>query len=166
MAMHYVGQGQGHAAGVCEAVRQSIVKCCVQDHQNDPVAMAAWLENKSPENASVWVRSADSVALVAVRENTIVGFALAVFDELALCYVVHEALHQGIGKALLLAIESQVRSRGIEALRLESTRTAEAFYARNGYFASGPVQVWAGMEGLPMAKALMADPAEKRTTWP
>ncbi|MFY7864180.1 GNAT family N-acetyltransferase [Roseateles sp.] len=151
------------AIAICEIVRRSICECCVADHRRDPAALSAWLENKTPENASAWVQSLNSVAVVALRVDVVIGFALAKGDELALCYVVPEALHQGVGKALLRAIEFRLTSRGIRTLRLESTRTAEGFYSRNGFIASGPPQVWAGMEGFPMSKALMANPSAEPT---
>jgi GNAT superfamily N-acetyltransferase len=142
------------AASICEVIRKSISECCVADHRNDPVALSAWLENKTPENASSWVQSANTIAVIAASGNRLVGFALSAGNELALCYVVPEALYQGVGKALLQAIESRALAQGIRTLRLESTRTAQGFYARNGFVAAGPPQVWAGMEGLPMEKVL------------
>jgi GNAT superfamily N-acetyltransferase len=143
------------AAAICDLVRRSITTCCVADHQNNPDIVSTWLENKTPENISKWVQADDAIAVLAVRDEELVGFALASDDELALCYAKPEALHQGIGKALLRAIESSVLSRGFPVLRLESTRTAQDFYARNGFSLAGPVQVWASMEGQPMAKKLL-----------
>ena len=64
----------------------------------------------------------------------------------------------GVGKALLQAIESRVISHGFRTLRVVSTRTAQSFYSRNGFNMSGPPQVWAGIEGLPMVKALKGTP--------
>jgi len=107
----------------------------------------------------VWIGSVDAIAVVAVRGSDLVGFALLNRDELALCYVAPEALYQGVGKGLLRAIESLALSRGVSALRLDSTRTARDFYARNGFSVSGPVQVWAGLEGTPMVKHLTAEPS-------
>jgi GNAT superfamily N-acetyltransferase len=150
------------ATAICEVVRRSIAECCAVDHRNNPVMLSAWLKNKTPENVVAWVQSADSTAVVATQGDHLVGFALAVGDELALCYVVPEVLHQGVGKALLLAIESRVMLQGVIALRLESTRTAQSFYLRHGFVASGPLQVWSGMEGLPMVKVLSANPSAER----
>lgn len=107
----------------------------------------------------MWIGSVDAIAVVAVRGSDLVGFALLNRDELALCYVAPEALYQGVGKGLLRAIESLALSRGVSALRLDSTRTARDFYARNGFSVSGPVQVWAGLEGAPMVKHLTAEPS-------
>lgn len=145
------------ATAICDVVRRSIAACCVADHRNDPGIVSAWLQNKTPENVAVWIGSADAIALVAVRGNDLVGFALSNRDELALCYVVSEALHQGVGKGLLRAVELRALSRGVSTLRLNSTRTARDFYARNGFSVSGPVQVWAGMEGTPVEKHLTTD---------
>ena len=81
-----------------------------------------------------------------------VGFALLARATLALCYVVPEALHQGVGHALLREAEAHARQSGLAALGLESTRTAEAFYRRNGYEPAGAVQSWAGLQAQPMRK--------------
>lgn len=105
----------------------------------------------------MWIGSVDVIAVVAVRGSGLVGFALSNRDELALCYVAPEALYQGVGKGLLRAIEAHALSRGVTTLRLDSTRTARDFYVRNGFSVSGPVQVWAGMEGTPMVKHLTVD---------
>ena len=143
------------AMAICEVVRRSIAECCHADHRGDPKRIAGWLENKTPENTLAWLQVAHAVAVVAVRGGSVVGFALAHGDELALLYVVPEALYQGVGKALLRTVELRSIARGIATLRLESTRTARDFYARHGFTVSGPVQVWAGMEGLPMVKLLV-----------
>jgi GNAT superfamily N-acetyltransferase len=63
---------------------------------------------------------------------------------------------RGIGKSLLAAAEAMARQRGVEELHLESTRTAEAFYRRNGVQPSGPVQVWADLRALPTGKSLIS----------
>jgi GNAT superfamily N-acetyltransferase len=142
------------AIAICKVVRRSISECCVLDHRNDSATLSAWLENKTPENALAWVQSPNSIATVATQGDRVVGFALATGNELALCYVLPEVLHTGFGKALLQAIEPRVISQGIRTLRVVSTRTAQSFYSRNGFNMSGPPQVWTGLEGLPMEKAL------------
>jgi GNAT superfamily N-acetyltransferase len=154
------------AIAICKVVRRSISECCVLDHKNAPATLSAWLENKTPASALAWVQSPDSVAIVAAQGDRVVGFALATGDELALCYVLPEVLHKGVGKALLQVIESSVISQGFRILRVVSTRTAQSFYSRNGFTMSGPPQVWAGIEGLPMEKAMKATPlsTERPTT--
>ena len=83
-----------------------------------------------------------------------VGFALLTGATLALCYVVPDALHQGVGRALLVAAEAHAQQAGLAVLWLESTRTAEAFYRRNGYEPAFALQSWAGLQAQPMRKVL------------
>jgi GNAT superfamily N-acetyltransferase len=130
---------------ICEVLRRSIVECCFADHRGEPTIISAWLENKTPENVVTWIQSPNSIAVVAIHEENLVGFALATGDELALCYVLPEALHQGVGRKLLSAIEARSLTRGSTILRLENTSTALQFYLRNGFVPSGPAQLWAGM---------------------
>ncbi len=162
------------AAQACEVVRQSITHCCALDHHHDPAVLAAWLANKTADHLAAWMAAPHAMAwgaywgvglgvgLGADRAadrgaeagSTMVGFALLAQGKLALCYVVPQALHQGVGRALLMAAEAGARQAGIAALALESTRTAEAFYRRHGYEPAGAVQAWAGLQAQPMGKRL------------
>ncbi len=49
----------------------SITELCVEDHHNDPELLAGWLANKTPEGVAAWFGNADSVLLVAEREDEI-----------------------------------------------------------------------------------------------
>jgi GNAT superfamily N-acetyltransferase len=142
---------------ICKVLRRSISECCFADHRGEPTVISAWLENKTPENVVTWIQSPNAVAVVAIQEGDLVGFALSTGDVLALCYVLPAALHQGVGRQLLTAIEARSIAHGVTILRLESTSTALQFYLRNGYVPSGPAQHWAGMAGHPMVKHLLAN---------
>jgi len=142
------------AEAACTLIRQSITHCCSLDHGHDPAILTAWLINKTPENLAAWMSAPDAAAWGAYRGDTMVGFALVARATLALCYVVPEAIHQGVGRALLRQAEGHARKVGLSALGLESTRTAEHFYRRNGYVPHGAVQTWAGLQAQPMRKAL------------
>ena len=124
------------------------------DHANDPAILTAWLANKTPENLAAWMVAPGAAAWGAYRGETMVGFALRAQATLALCYVVPEALHRGVGRALLQNIEAHAREAGLATLDLESTRTAEHFYRRHGYVPHGVVQTWAGLQAQPMRKRL------------
>lgn len=143
-----------HAADACGVIRQSITHCCVLDHANDATILTTWLANKTPENLAAWMAAPGAVAWGAYRGDTMVGFALRARTTLALCYVVPEALHQGVGRALLQHVETHAREVGLTTLDLESTRTAEHFYRRHGYVPHGGVQTWAGLQAQPMRKVL------------
>src|SRR5687768_12801528 len=64
------------AAAACHVLRRTIVECCVQDHQNDPDILAAWLGNKHPAMVTSWLESPTNHTLVAVQGEQVVGVAL------------------------------------------------------------------------------------------
>ena len=146
--------GADAAEAACTVTRQSITHCCVLDHANDAAILTAWLANKTPENLAAWMVAPGAAAWGAYRGETMVGFALRAQATLALCYVVPEALHRGVGRALLQNIEAHAREAGLATLDLESTRTAEPFYRRHGYVPHGVAQTWAGLQAQPMRKVL------------
>ncbi len=142
------------AEAACAVTRQSITHCCVLDHANDAAILTAWLANKTPENLAAWIAAPGAAAWGAYRGETMVGFALRAQATLALCYVVPEALHRGVGRALLQNIEAHAREVGLATLDLDSTRTAEPFYRRHGYVPHGVAQTWGGLQAQPMRKRL------------
>lgn len=146
--------GAGAAEAACTVIRQSITECCELDHGHDPAVLTAWLVNKTPENLAAWMAAPGAAAWGAYRGDAMVGFALLARVTLALCYVVPAALHQGVGRALLQHVEAHARTAGLPTLGLESTRTAEPFYRRNGYEPIGALQEWAGLQAQPMRKVL------------
>lgn len=146
--------GPDAAQAACSVIRESVTHCCALDHGHDPAILTAWLANKTPENLAAWISAPGAAAWGAYRGDTMVGFALLARATLALCYAVPEALHQGVGRALLLHVETHARKVGLSAVDLESTRTAERFYRRHGYVPHGAVQTWAGLQAQPMRKVL------------
>lgn len=142
-------------SGICVVLRRSISECCEADHKGDSNIVAIWLKNKTTENVALWLQEPGAIPLVALVDGNVVGFALCNNGELALCYVIPELLCRGVGKSLLRAIESQAVAHGVTAIRLDSTQTARNFYLRNGYSATGPAVIWAGMKCQPMHKNLI-----------
>lgn len=149
----------GADAGIaCSVVRRSIIECCRLDHQGNASTINAWLANKTTESFEVWLSAPQSIAFGAFLDQALVGIVLVSGSTVVLCYVIPEVLHKGVGKALLAQAQSCAASAGVEYLELESTRTAEAFYLRNGFEPSGPLQSWAKLKAQPMQKRLMANP--------
>lgn len=135
------------AFAACDVLRRSITECCVQDHQNKSDVLQAWLGNKTPQNVAGWFTSASNFAIVALRDGDIVGVSLLTqAGKLSLCYLLPEALHAGIGKAMLQVVEGQARAWGISVMKLHSTASASAFYARNGYIQAGKEKSCYGVE--------------------
>lgn len=139
------GPDDAHAA--CDVLRRSISECCIQDHHNKPEVLQAWLGNKNPPNVAGWFASPANFALVAERDGVVVGVSLLTqAGKLSLCYLLPEALHSGIGKAMLQAVEAQARVWGIKVIKLHSTASARDFYARNGYIQAGKEKSCYGVE--------------------
>lgn len=154
------------AEAACNAVRTSIEECCAKDHEGEKARLDAWLKNKSPENFRFWIQSENLYCIVVEERSRIVGFGMSATGELLLCYVSPEVRFRGAGKAMFQAIELWAATTGVPELKLESTRTALEFYRRNGFQECGPVVRFAGMEGQPMSKQMMANPSFKRTAAP
>jgi putative acetyltransferase len=90
--------------------------------------------------------------LAAVVGGRIVGIGAVVLarSELRACYVAPQAARIGVGRSIVSAIEKIAGESGLSSLWLDSSLTAEPFYARLGYGAVGRnVHVLAS--GLPMA---------------
>ena len=139
--------GPDDASAACTVLRRSITECCGADHGGQPAVLQGWLGNKTPDNVASWIASPSNFTLVALRDGELVGIALLTqAGKLSLCYVLPEALHAGIGKALLHGVEAQARSWGISVLRLHSTAAARDFYARNGYVLAGKEKSCYGVE--------------------
>lgn len=142
------------AADACNVIRRSIVECCEDDHRGDVTVLDGWLRNKTPEFVRRVILAPSAFSVVASVDEETVGFGSALTGEVTLCYVAPSVRFTGVGKALLAAIEDHAARAGVEALRLESTRTARAFYLRNGFVAEGPPVQAFGIEALPMRKQL------------
>lgn len=149
------------AGAACHVLRRSISECCVADHHNEPAILDSWLGNKTPDNVASWIASPSNHTLVALRDDEVVGVALLTqAGKLSLCYLLPEARHAGIGKALLDAAESQARNWGVSVVRLHSTATARDFYARHGYVSAGKETSCYGVECDFFWKKLNATPEE------
>jgi GNAT superfamily N-acetyltransferase len=120
-------------AGIA-TLRRSITELCEADHAGDAGQLEAWLRNKTIANWMSWIAREDAVLLVAERDGEIVGVGSASFrGEVLLNYVHPKARFTGVSKALLAALEIEVRRHGARQCRLQSTVTARSFYSGCGY---------------------------------
>lgn len=143
------------APDACNVIRSSILECCTDDHRGDAKVLEGWLRNKTPEFVRRFILEPTAFSVVASVDEETVGFGSALeTGEVTLCYVAPSVRFKGAGKALLAALEDHAARAGVKALRLESTRTARAFYLRNGFVAEGPPVLAFGIEGQPMRKKL------------
>lgn len=132
---------QATTADAAEAVitlRRSIAELCVADHQNDPAELDGWLENKTMATWAHWIARDDAVVLVAERESRIVGVGMATLGgQIMLNYVHPEARFEGVSKAILAAMEAELRLQNVQKCYVESTLTARSFYENCGYCSGG-----------------------------
>jgi GNAT superfamily N-acetyltransferase len=126
------------AEAACAVLVRSIKEICAPYYENDEEILAQWLENKTPANVRQWIDSDGSHCVVAVNlHGQVLGFSSMYGAEIRLNYVLPEALHQGIGKAMLKALEAQAIASGIDHIRVLSSIPARTFYERNGYVSNG-----------------------------
>ena len=146
------------ATAACVAVRRSIAELCTDDHRGDEGTLAEWLANKTEANFEQWINSAGHIALVAERENGVVGFVLVNPEgEIALLYVSPKVRFQGVSKALLLGAEREALNAGMQTLTLNSTTTARQFYRGCGFVTAGePCKGFGVSTCYPLTKRLVA----------
>jgi len=146
------------APAACQVLKRSIVELCDSDHRNDPLILARWLGNKTPEDFTTWVNQPDNSVLVCVDNGDILAVG-SVTDAgtIGLNYVSPDARFRGISRALLGALEARAAQRGNTRCTLTSTETAHRFYLSNGYVEDGaPVGNFGTTSGYPMSKTLAA----------
>lgn len=126
------------AAAACQLLCRSIEEGCRAEHGGDPALLAAWLGNKTPENVRTWFASAANHAVLAHDNDQLLGLALLTqAGKVALCYVRPDVLRQGIGSAMLAALEAKARDWNIGRVHLQSPPGASSFFERHGYTNGG-----------------------------
>jgi len=126
------------AEAAAAVLRSSITELCALDHRGDADTLAQWLANKTPRDFLSWLAAEDNFCVVAEASGQITGVGLLHRSgEVRLCYLAPGAQGQGLGKAILVALEEKAREWGLRKLHLESTVSARPFYERVGYRSGG-----------------------------
>ena len=147
------------AAEAIEAVRQSISRLCVADHQNDQATLDRWLANKTPEKFGVWIRDPENFCVVEEIDGRVQGVGLVRRNgEVLLFYVAPGCQRKGLGRRIHDALEAHAIGWGLRRLHLESTAGARWFYESMGYAVAGPErQLFGVLRAYPYAKSLQPD---------
>lgn len=133
----------------------SITELCTADHRNDPVILARWLANKSPEGVRAMFADAGGRMLVALDGDRVAAVgSIRGGREIGLNYVHPAHRFKGVSRALLAAMEAELRASGAREAVLTSTATAHRFYLDAGWVDAGPAQDHAGLTCYPMRKVL------------
>jgi putative acetyltransferase len=98
----------------------------------------------------------NEIRLLAEIDGRAVGIGAIVVgtSELRACYVAPSAARRGVGTALVAEIERIAREHHLDHLHLESSVTAEPFYASLGYQVEGRREFVLSV-GVPMAAVQM-----------
>jgi GNAT superfamily N-acetyltransferase len=154
--MHIRPACDADAVAAADVLRRSIRELCVQDHQNEPEILDAWLSNKTADTFREWLAVEHQPLLVVERDRQILAVGgVRQPDEILLNYVAPEARFQGVSKLLLASMEGLLMGFGSKRSHLTSTRTAYAFYYAAGYRDAGRSGKF-GMSTLDMAKDLIS----------
>jgi GNAT superfamily N-acetyltransferase len=122
------------APAIASVLRRSIEQLCCDDHQGRAERLEPWLRNKTDAVVETWIVAPDTRIVVADAAAAILGVGGASDKgEILLNYVATDARFRGVSKAVLTALETWLRSSGIEVCRLDSTATARRFYLDRGY---------------------------------
>ncbi|MEM8853414.1 MAG: GNAT family N-acetyltransferase [Pseudomonadota bacterium] len=144
----------GDADAIAAVLVQSITDLCGADHQDDPEIIARWTANKTGPNMRRAITSDGAIVLVSRVDGGVACVGMAAGDQVLLNYVAPPHQRSGHSKAVLAALESRMKTRGVTTARLTSTKTAHAFYQKAGWQDCGTPQVEFGLKGFPMTKAL------------
>jgi GNAT superfamily N-acetyltransferase len=153
--LHICKATPADAGIISRIVERSIRVGCARDHRNDAKIVAAWTHNKTAEHIHTWLTDPRLYLNIALLQDKPVGVAMAALGgQVAFCYVQPEWFRRGAGQALIHNLETWLLDQGLHMARLNSTRTSEAFYRHLGYRPSAETFSVAGLQAIPMHKAL------------
>jgi putative acetyltransferase len=115
---------------------QSIEELTADDYDEDQ--RIAWIERAADAQAFA-TRLAKAITILVEVDGDILGFASLRETgdnkkrEIDMLYVHPYAAGQGVGSALVDAMEKLARARGAEALTVEASDTAQEFFGRRGF---------------------------------
>ena len=109
----------------------------VCSHSYSAEQVASWAGLLSPDSYVAVLR--ERLLLVAEDPGGIAGFGQLnrANGEVDALYVLPGRQGEGIGRALLLALEDEARAAGLKRLQLSATLNAVPFYDRAGYVEEG-----------------------------
>ncbi len=146
------------AEAMSEVLCASIRTLCAPDHQDDTEVIDAWTRNKSPRGVRQWFDNPDVSIFVALTGTAVAGVGgISADGHVILNYVAPDHRFEGVSRAMMARLESELAGRGIAEARLTSTATAHRFYKSIGWSDSGAPESGRAVTGYPMSKRLGAD---------
>ncbi|WP_207888225.1 GNAT family N-acetyltransferase [Pseudomonas sp. 30_B] len=117
------------AAAISQLIVMTVRESNSQDYPASVIESVA--ANFSPERLIELLEQ--RLVFVALLGDEIVGTGALDCNVVRSLFIAPRQQHKGIGQALMSIIEETALERGVEALLLPSSLTAQAFYARQGY---------------------------------
>ncbi|KJK03741.1 acetyltransferase [Pseudomonas sp. 21] len=116
-----------------KAISQVIVAAVRESNSQDYPAniIESVMANFTPERVIGLLK--ERLVFVALLNDEIVGTGALDGNAARSLFIAPQQQRKGIGQALMSRIEKAALERGIEALLIPSSLTAESFYARLGY---------------------------------
>jgi GNAT superfamily N-acetyltransferase len=134
---------------------QSIAELCSADHRGDPDTIARWTANKTVEGVRAMLGDPRAQLFVAESGGKIAAVgSINDGNRIGLNYVGPPHRFRGVSKALLAAMEDDMRGRGVREATLESTATARQFYTACGWVEAEAPSVGRFITDYPMRKRL------------
>ncbi|MFV0368581.1 MAG: GNAT family N-acetyltransferase [Hyphomicrobiaceae bacterium] len=110
---------------------QAIEELTQDDYDEDQ--RLAWMK-RAADAEEFAQRLNNNLTILVDQDGDILGFAsLKGNKEIDLLYVHPHAVGQGVGSALIDALERLATARGVEALTVDASDTAHEFFSRRGY---------------------------------
>lgn len=150
------------AAACAETIAASIGMLCKADHHGDPAILSRWLADKTPAGLAARIAGPGRVFVAECRGAVVgVGEVEAAphppgTGRITLNYVAPAFRGQGISRALLAAMEADLRNLGRPEASLTATATARDFYLAHGWQVAAPPRQGRWIVGHPMRKDLNA----------
>ncbi|MEW2914926.1 GNAT family N-acetyltransferase [Leisingera sp. JC11] len=132
----------------------SIRDLCQADHGGDAARIADWTANKTPGQIRSWIGGPGRYWLAERGGEAAAVGGIDPDGTISLLYVAPAAARQGTGAALLAHLEAELLRNGHFEGRLNATRTALAFYRKNGWQVAEDAAGCCGAPCIPMLKAL------------
>ena len=126
------------AAAIIELIHASITQLCELDHQNQPVELADQLSEFTIDELSEFLSEANTCWLVLQNEQLLGVASINPIGEIRHFYIAPKFIHNGIGSALLAALELSAREQGLGHIMLATTNSARGFFRARGFIPTRP----------------------------